>query len=356
MTTEAATTLWGDSAGTTESLWYSRCPVPTATSVALAHGFFELEFGWDGIGVRSLQESNDPAVRLAHYTNENVLMFREGGIVPPLWARARGASTTLLGLAWIDQFQGLIALADSGIDSPAAIRGRRIGLPRRIGQPIDFPRALQSYGIRAALESVGLDESDVRIVDIETDEPFITSGESSATGSLYTAWENIRLQTAEVLSLVRRDVDLIYTSGGHGREIAALIDAVPVVDLSTGRATDEWIGNHLRILTVSTELLRERRDLVVRYVATLLRAADWAAANDAEAWRVAAAEEGLADEWAKRGYHASLPQHLRPAVDEGLLSALSRRADFFFERGFIERQLDVEEWLDRGPLREAESS
>lgn len=87
VTTEAATTLWGDSAGTTESLWYSRCPVPTATSVALAHGFFELEFGWDGIGVRSLQESNDPAVRLAHYTNENVLMFREGGIVPPLWAR-----------------------------------------------------------------------------------------------------------------------------------------------------------------------------------------------------------------------------------------------------------------------------
>ena len=337
-----------------ETLWYSRCPVPTATSVALAHGFLSREFSPDGIGVKSLQDSDDPAVRLSHYTNDRVMMFREGGVVPPLWTRACGTPTTLLALAWIDQFQGLIALRDSEIDSPERIRGRRIGLPRRIGQPIDFPRAVHSFGIREALESVGLDEDDVEIVDIETAEPFITSGRDSATGSLYTAWENTRFQTAEVLALVRREVDLIYTAGGYGREIAALVDAVPVVDLSAGRQTGGWMGNHLRVLTVSTELLRHRHDLVVRYLAALVRAADWAAANERDAWRVIAAEVGLSEEWAKSGYHSGLPRHLRPAVNDGLLGALSLRAEFLFDRGFIERRLEVSEWLDPSALREAE--
>jgi ABC-type nitrate/sulfonate/bicarbonate transport system substrate-binding protein len=343
-----------DTARVEQVLWYSRCPVPTATSMALSRGFLAREFGPDGIQVRSLHESSDPAVRLSHYTNDQVPMFREGGVVPPLWARARGASTTLLALAWIDQFQGLVALRDSGVESPAAIRGCRIALPRRIGQPIDFPRAIQSYGIRAALRSAGLDEGDVVFVDIETDEPFLASGDNPAACSLYTAWENTRAQTAEVLALVRREVDVIYTSGGHGMEIAALIDAVPVVDLSTGRLAGPKGERHIRVLTVSTELLHERRALVTRYIAALIRAADWAAANENDAWRIIAAEVGLSEDWAKSGYASGLPQRLRPEVDDGLLEALGKRASFLFERGFIDSLVDISGWLDRKPLQDAQ--
>src|SRR5712691_3842608 len=133
------------------SLWYSRCPVPTATSVAIERGFLDREFGPDGICVRSLRDSSDPAVRLSHYTNEQAWMFREGGVVPPLWAVARQVRTRLIGLAWIDQFQGLIALRSAGIRSARDLRRRRVALPHRTGQPIDFPRAIHSYGIHHAL-------------------------------------------------------------------------------------------------------------------------------------------------------------------------------------------------------------
>jgi ABC-type nitrate/sulfonate/bicarbonate transport system substrate-binding protein len=339
--------------GSSESfgtLWYSRCPVPTATSVAVAQDLFAAEFGGDGITVLSLHDSSDPAVRLSHYTNDRVLMFREGGIVPPLWARDRGASTTLLGLAWIDQFQGLIALRDSGIRSASDLRFRRIGLPRRVGQPIDFPRAVQSFGIRSTLASGGLSEADVVFVDIETTEPFLANRGDSAAGSLYTAWENTRAQTAELLALVRREVDAIYTSGGYGLQIAALIDAVPVAETSSRPPGCEWAGNHLRMLTVSTELLDRRADLVTRYLATLIRAADWASAHESEAWRVIAAETGLSDEWARLGYHRELPQRLRPKLDAALIDELGRRAAYLAEQGVVGGDVDIDQWVDSSPL------
>ena len=37
-------------------LWFTRCPVPTATGVAADLGWFDDEFGPDGITVRSLQD------------------------------------------------------------------------------------------------------------------------------------------------------------------------------------------------------------------------------------------------------------------------------------------------------------
>ena len=37
-------------------LWFTRCPVPTATGLAADQGWFDAEFAADGISVRSLQD------------------------------------------------------------------------------------------------------------------------------------------------------------------------------------------------------------------------------------------------------------------------------------------------------------
>ena len=38
-------------------LWYTRCPVPTASSIAISQGWLDAEFASDGIAVSSLRAS-----------------------------------------------------------------------------------------------------------------------------------------------------------------------------------------------------------------------------------------------------------------------------------------------------------
>ena len=95
------------------SIWYTRCPVPTASSVAITEGWLDREFEADQIAVRSLAESPEPALRHAHYTHAHPALFREGGVVPPLWASSTAGANALIGLARVDQFQGLLALRGS---------------------------------------------------------------------------------------------------------------------------------------------------------------------------------------------------------------------------------------------------
>ena len=335
------------------SVWYTRCPVATASSVAITGGWLDREFEADHIAVRSLGESPDPALRQAHYTHAHPALFREGGVVPPLWASSTSGANALIGLARIDQFQGLLALRGSRQAESGDLQGARIALPARPGRHIDFSRAVSLHGIETTLAAAGHRASDVTLIDVPWDEDFISPDAGVSGSSLYTARENVRLYTAEALALVRGQVDAIYAAGPHALATAAMIDAVPVAGLATN--SDQHVGppSHLRVLSVSAQLAQTRPDLVARYVYGLIKASDWAAARANSAWRVIAAEVGVAEEWAQAGYAPHTVTDLRPQITDDLLDALQIRADFLHARGFIPRPVETREWLDPAPLRSA---
>jgi ABC-type nitrate/sulfonate/bicarbonate transport system substrate-binding protein len=327
------------------TLWYTRCPVPTATGIAISGGWLDREFAPDQIAVRSLGQSREPELRLAHDTHAHPALLREGGIVPPLWASATTGGNRLIGLATVDQFHGLLTLRGSQIADSGDLCGARIALPAGAGQPADFARAAARQGIETAVATAGLTICDVTLVEVRSREALLGPGPGVPGASLYPARENVRLYTAEVLALIRGQVDAIYAAGPHALAAAAMIDAVPVAASRTGA--------HLRILTVSTQLQEDRPDLVDRYVSGLLRASRWAAAHTSEAWSVVAAEVGVAEEWARAGYCDDLVQNLQPRISEHLLDALQDRAGFLHDRGFLPRRVDVRTWLDADPLQHA---
>jgi len=331
-------------------LWYTRCPVPSATSVAITRGWLSAEFADGPIRVRSIGESADPNIRLTHYTHQHPALFREGGVVPPLWAYATTGANALLGIARVSQSQGFISLRTSGIHSPEQLRGARIALPNRPTSTVDFSRAVTLQGIVTTLNAAGLDETAVRLVNVNWDEPFLSLAAGPAQASVYTARENVRLHSAEVLALVRGEVDAIFVAGPHGLALAALIDAIPVPGLYHDWESDRWEGNHLRVLTTSRELLDTRPDDVAQYVLGILRAAQWAQDHVDETWRIIAAEVGVAEEWAIAAYHPQTVSRLSPETSEGVVDALQQRSDFLFDRGFLPTPVDVRDWLDPRPL------
>ena len=326
-------------------LWYTRCPMPTASSIAITDGWLAQEFEPDDISVQSLSAEAGHDSRLAHYNHANTALFREGGVVPPLWSYARGARTRLLAIGQEDGFRGLIVRADSDIVEPGDLRSKRIAIPNRTGQLVDFARAVNWRGVVECLHLAGLEERDVAFVDATWSEPFISEEAASTNGSIYTVRDKVRIQTAEVLALVRGEADAIFTAGGYGLEVAALIDARVIIEQSERRPWPSWKGNHLRVLTVSEELLGERPDLVARYLATLQRAAHWAGEHERDAVRTVAAEVGLAEEWARLGYHPDTVRHLYLERSDDALEKLDKWAVFLAKRGFLARSVDVAEWL-----------
>jgi ABC-type nitrate/sulfonate/bicarbonate transport system substrate-binding protein len=341
---------------TVSELWYTRCPVPTASSIAIAQGWLDDEFAPDGITVASLRASASTAVRESHFDHTQADSFRQGGNIPPIWTRSRGSDVRLIGLSWAHQYQAIVALPGSGIDGPAGLKGKRLGIARRVNDQIDFWHATSLRGFDSTLRHVGLSLDDVTLVDLAVDENYLNvpRGAESASGSLFGAYTNRRLQSAEVLALIRGEVDAIYIAGGRGPDLEALLDVDVVFDIA-GQDDDALKINNITpaALTVSGGLLDQRPDLVARYVAATLRAARWGVENAAETRRVIANEVGIAEDFVRPGYPLEIHANLEPTLDPKLVAAIESQQAFLLQHGYISSAFDVHEWIDAGPLEAA---
>ncbi|MFF4753765.1 ABC transporter substrate-binding protein [Streptomyces sp. NPDC002514] len=320
-----------------ETLWFTRCPVPTATGIAADREWLSREFAPDGITVRSLQESAadvDAAARRTHYTHELPALFREGGNVPALWARSRGEPTRLIGLTWIEERQTVLVAPGSGIRGAAALRGRRLALPRH-SLPIDFWRAMALRGFEGALASAGYGLADAVPTDVPAD---------GHRGQ----W------AAELAALVRGDVDAVYVKGAVAVEAARRAGAEVAVELDELPDRTHRVNNGTpRPITVHQSLLDDHPDLVDRFLTVLLRAADWAAGQPAEVARILGAETGAGADGVHGAYRPGTHRTLHPDLSDDRLALLARQEAALGAHGFLPALVDVRAWADPEPLRRA---
>lgn len=336
------------------NLWYTRCPVPTASSIAIGQGWLDDEFAPDGIEISSLRASSDRAVRESHFDHTQADSFRQGGNIPPIWARARGRDLRLVGLSWAEHRQSILALPDSGIERPEDLAGRRLALSRRVNDQIDFWRATALRGYLTALEVAGLGPSDAEIVDLPVTDTYLGADTESRSGSLFGARSMRSLQRTDVFALIRGEVDAIYVSGGRASDLRALLDAKVVLEISDLPDPAQRVSNITPIaLTASGELVDRRPDLVARYLAATIRAARWAQSHVEETRRIIALEVGVAEEWIVDAYPGDVHGHLEPSLDAELVSGITSQKDFLLEHGFIDTDFDVDAWVASDPLEAA---
>lgn len=316
------------------TLWFTRCPVPTATGIAADRQWLTDEFAADGISVRSLQDASPDADRAAHYTHALPGLFREGGNVPALWARSRGEHTRLVGLTWIEERQTVLVAPGSGIRGAAALRGLRLAAPKH-DIAIDFWRAMALRGFEGALASAGLALDDASFVDVPAD------GHAGQ-------W------AAELAALRRGDVDAVYVKGAVAVEAARRAGAEVAVEL------DELPDRRFRVnngtprpITVHQQLLDDHPDLVARFLAVLLRAADWAAGQPEEVDRILGAETGAGADGVAGAYRPGTHLTLHPDLSAERLALLAAQEAGLRAHGFLPEPVDVAVWADPEPLRRA---
>ncbi|MBO1325574.1 ABC transporter substrate-binding protein [Acetobacter sp. TBRC 12305] len=326
------------------SIWYTRCPVPTATGIALEKGWLAASFREQGIELRSLRDSPEEHVRSAHFNHHLFGLFREGGNIPAIWARARGQDTVVVGLTWVDEAQFILVRPESPIFSVADLAGKSLALPTRPDDTIDFARAMALHGYVSVLASEGLTLDDVTIREIKAGPTrFAQSGGDTRP------WRDVIAD-----ALLSGQADAIYTKGAqavalqreHGLRIIADINAFTDKTLKINNGTP-------RPVTVDRLFARTRPDLVARYLAVLQRAALWAKTHEQQVFEIVGRETSTTASAAQAAYGAGLPHSLEIRLNPEWINALEIQKNFLLQHGFLKADFDIHSWIDARPLQEA---
>jgi NitT/TauT family transport system substrate-binding protein len=192
-------------------------PTPSLTTVRLALGYIpDIQFaplymaaakGYftkAGIQVNfSYMDENQAAALVG----SNDLQFAVISGEQVLLARAQGLPLVYVA-AWYQKYPvSVVAKSDQGINTPADLRGKTIGLPGLYGA--------NYIGLRALLHAAGLTEADVKLDSIGyTQVAALAAGRDQAV-SVYTANEPVQLR-AQGYSLSELRVADTYNLAGNG--------------------------------------------------------------------------------------------------------------------------------------------
>ncbi|TMR25042.1 ABC transporter substrate-binding protein [Nonomuraea turkmeniaca] len=327
-----------------DKIWYTRCPVPTASGLAHRQGWLAEEFRVAGLDVGILQDVG-PELAEHHFDHRLLGLFREGGNVPALAARSAGAPTRLIGLTWIEEWQSILVRAGSGISGAADLAGARVALPAWAEtRATSFPRAMALHGIKGALSQGGLTLDDVTFVEVTAQ--FSPSVGRDAAARTFS-WPGIA-------ELARGEVDAVYAKGARAAEQAKEIGAVVAVDLDAYPDRRTRVNNGTpRPITVHERLLDEHPDLVIGFLTQTLRAADWARDNLDRVREILAGETRSGADAVATAYRGDFHHSLHPDLSPERLDLLRIQKDFLLVHGFLDADVDLGAWVAPGPLASA---
>ena len=335
-------------------LYYTRCPVPTASGIAFHRRMFESAFSDGKFCVRELNELG-PDHLDAHYTHSIEHFFREGGGAPPMWAKSRGVDSVLLGITFMEERLGIYVRADDGIGGVEGLAGKRLALPVWPRLVFNFWRFAAEKGFCSALAAHGLAPDSVTFVDVEEGwDPHQRRQVGRAEATVAARCE----YREQLHALVDGRVDAIF---GKGPEAALLEQEGAgrirlLFDLRDAPSLAHRVNNSTpRLFTTSRALLEAHPDAVSSYLATALDAASWAQGHPDEARTLLARECAVPPRLLDNYLQSDYLTCLRPRFEPNLIEAAEVMKTFLLKRGYLEHDFDLPAWCQPGILEEAQN-
>ncbi|WP_338333264.1 hypothetical protein [Acetobacter sp. LMG 32666] len=319
---------------------YTRCPsVPTISALAEAWGTLRTEFAEEkDVEITFQSVGFSPKTE---YDHKDRFWLRNAGHAPAIWKKSHGVDCKVVGLAFLDGRYPVLSLHSSALTAPGTLKGKRLAVFYNPDSPFDLMIAQQLKIYQTTLATAGLGLDDVELVRIPRAFPprggresFLLAGFRSALAALQEG-------------VVDAAAASIPPDGGLYPRLNVVYDTRLAPDL-----VSRVHPSVLRGLVVSTALIEEQRDLLVRIVATLVRTADRAATQPLEALRALASDLGQAPENLAAVYE-NIAQGIRLDLNDDYLEALNVQKSFLLQQGLIQKDFDLESWVDRSILADA---
>ncbi len=333
--------IMGD-VGKLDRIWLVRSPIPAASSIAWSLGWLDEEFAPDGIAVEWIREDRLRVAEPDHAVKARNL-FREGGNIPALAARALGTETRVIGLTWIDERQAIMVRPGEEIFDPRQLRGLRFALPGYVStRGASVVRGMSLHGIKNALRLAGLTLEDVHFVDVPT--PQVDFSEPQI---MQRMWSGLP-------ALVDGRVDAVYVKGAAAAEAAQKLGLVVGIDLDAYPSRMTRVNNGTpRPIVTHRRMIEEHFDVVVRFLLCSLRAADWAARHPAQLRHILERETFSGPAGVEAAYRDGFHRALHPDLSPDRIDMLRAQEQFLRLYGFLESAVDIDGWIDARPLAAA---
>ena len=330
--------------GAIDTLWYTRCNVPTASGIAFNSGALAALYARDGMSIGALQDAPLDIAR-HHYDHLLMGLIREGGNVPALAARAAGSPTRLVGLTWIDE-QQVIAVRPGEV--AAGLAGRRLAVPSWTDRPeTSMARAMALHGFDHALAHLGLTRADATIVEVPLG-AIVPPGKHRGS-DMSTLWPGLTY-------VVDGRADAVYLKGAAALRAAADAGLAVAIDFDAFPDRRLRVNNGTpRPLTVHQALLDSRPEWVVGFLAETLKAADWAASHPEAAQAVVAQETRAPVAQIVTTYGAQFHLGLHPDLSAERLGLLDQQKSFLRRNDFLRGDFELAAWVEPRPMREAQA-
>ena len=328
-----------------KEIHYTICPVGNASYLAASRGKLTESLKKLEVTPVLLQSLPQPFWK-AHFDYQDPLLFREGGNIPPIWAKSNGADVVLIGLALLKQRQYILVRANSPIDSVEQLRGYRIGIPVHPAALIDFHKATAEHGFALALAARGVSLKEANFVPIHADGDFVS----------VPRWARSQSEPEEVQSLNNGEVDAIYVKSSKAQKLLDTGKYRVLFDIAENPSQLSPINNEYpNALTVSRYLAEEFPEVVIAYVKELLLAAQWAKANREEALTLLAEQTFGTVGQAVSSHYRDFYRTLAPNLSEESLQALEGQKRFLFDGGYLKKDFDLAKWADNRFLKAAQA-
>jgi ABC-type nitrate/sulfonate/bicarbonate transport system substrate-binding protein len=325
-----------------KEFYYTPCPVETLSHVALSQGFFKKTLKELGTEIRHISLMPKDQWN-SHFTHRSPNLVRDGGNIPPIWTRSTGADTFLIGLTFTHRKQVLFSKREL-VHSVEQLRGKKLALPKRVGEPIDFWQATLLRGSLSILEIHGLSEKDVTFVDLNVPDGYLSG--PSGSGSIWThQTDGATFHQQEFLALKNNLVDAMYSEGARVANLEKSPELKILYTLSDHPDLLKKINICLPCtITVSGNLVREYPEVVQAYMDALVQSAKWAKTHREEVLNIWAKELYLDREFLENTFPPNVNELLMPRLDEEGIRAVETEMNFLFKYHFIEKTFNLSEW------------
>ena len=341
-----------------KEVFYTICPLIVASHVAVEKGWLAEEFEKAGAVPRFLRELPKDEW-LAHFTSIHPNLFRDGGCIPPIWAKSLSPVNKVIATTSFTKSGGQIVVnTRSGIHSVGDLKGKRIGLTLRpTADRVDFARATAHRAILLALQINGLKEGNVEFVDLPETE--IKTGDPSweklkPAKNPVELWGGGKLREQawkDGLALLEGRVDAVYA---RPRQFRTLHEQGLVSVIYKSGDHPDWtlqVANTPTVVTVSTEVAEKYPEVPTAWLRASVKAGRWIKENAYEAAKVFYEVTGEPD---IESIVRKLTEYdFVPSLSSKRLAALEIQKEFLIEQGYIEKDFSLDEWVDDRFLNEA---